>query len=201
MDVDSDAFFLLTQNAVEKDSEIERKHAIQTEDSVNAVKRANLYFQSQYPAEKSGFNVLSFKFGLVAIIHESIGHVDLSYQLLKLVVGDADLLNTCMLSVRGILLDRNTKQVYLDNLNTSFDILRDKHVVSVIVKVLLLPLVLAWFRDAIASTCLMSSLPNGKGKAQEIRVKVVMCPTGLKNHFMEIEKVVLRDNNCIDYFA
>jgi hypothetical protein len=175
---------------------------IEVEDILNTSMRATMYFKHQYPAARNGSSVLSFEFGILPIIHESIGHRDPAFMLLKSVIKDRSLLVCCLAHVKGILISRHNKEDYLGNKSLAFNLLREKHVLSVITKVLLLPLVIAWFPSILdADYVFMSSLPNARGQVQDVKVKVRACETGLDNPFLDIEKEMVNESASIDYFA
>ncbi len=176
---------------------------VSSTDHLNAVKRAHIHFQHRYPKSTSNSEILSFSFGLVPIIHASLGVASFDFDLLKLVC-NGGLLESCVSSCKGILLPFEGGRVpndYILDMDLAYRALRDKHVLSVIVKILLLPLVLCWFRPILKSTSIMYSLPKRSGDKQEILVNVKEFNTGSENHFFDIEKTSATDNNSIDYFA
>jgi hypothetical protein len=192
--------FYDNQSVVTDLTESDKK--IEEEFRRNSVVRANIHFQHQYPANRNGFNVLSFMFGIVPIIHQSIDHADHEYTKLQLVVKDVPLLVCCVSHVRGTLIGRHSKEEYLENMSLAYDLLRDKHVMSVITKVLLLPIVLCWFPSMRTEPCIVTSTAHGpRGVVKDLKVRVVLCQTGLQNDFMDLEKVVLSDCESINYFV
>jgi hypothetical protein len=172
-------------------------------DKDNAIRRAHIHFQHQYPATIKGQHIISFKFGLVPIIHAALGNKTFDFQYLRLVC-DVALLDSCVLLCRGILLNSDkvhTPDDYFNSMDLAFSALRDKHVLSIITKILLLPLIVAWFRPVLTSTCIMYSMPKfSRASRQDILVVVKEYYPGNGSNFFDIEKTDQIDTNKIDYF-
>lgn len=169
-------------------------------DMVNSKLRAHQFFNLQYPANNKGIRVLSFYFGIRAIILGCLNVPCIEFDMLSL-VADRDLFNTCLKTVEHILtMKRLTGDTCVNDLNAAFNVLRDKHITSVICKVLLLPLICCWFPDiGEGAYVMMKSTPVNK-KHSDVMVKVIYMETGGRYSFMDIEKVDDTVNCCIDYF-
>jgi hypothetical protein len=167
-------------------------------------KRAYEYIQLNYPPNtKNNTRVLSFHNGIESIILSCLG-INLRYlDMLKLVL-DPGLLYSCIDHVKAILRDKHTVDEYIDSdLTLAHDLLRDKHVLSVITKVMLLPLICCLFPDIETDPCVMKGLLS-KGKHVDVLVRAEQYSSVGEVSFNDIERVdpVAANNKLnIDYFV
>jgi hypothetical protein len=186
------------------------------EDKKNARMRANQFLQLQYPAidVSTECPVLSFYFGIRAIVLNCLDVKCVEFDMLQL-VALPELLNSCVCNVKNILCRKHSNDIYLGDLSIAFGLLRDKHILSVICKVLLLPMIMCWFSDMLNQRVLMKGPPMRvlvKNKLVDVEpanvfVKVVTYQCGGKDGndvFHDIESFAdktVDDPNCgIDYF-
>jgi hypothetical protein len=182
-----------------QDSPCNDSAALKEFDKLNARLRAHQFLFLQYPAnDKSGMRVLSFHFGIRAIVLGSLKIRCIEFDMLALIV-NRNLFESCVKTVQHIL-SKYDVDVYVNDLNLAFNLLRDKHILSVICKVLLLPLITCWFRGIGNGEHVMMKGPLVKSKHTDIIVKVAYIDTGGRDQFMDIERVDNFDGGCIDYF-
>lgn len=178
-------------------------------DKQNSIKRAHMYLQLQYPAlTRENRYVLSFNFGIVAIIHAALDVKSFDFQMLELIASSNKssslLLKSCVSGVKWMLEANGPVEMFTADMNLAFDLLRDKHILSVITKVFLLPLICSWFPEMQSPASQVEmKLRSASIRAQplSVMVRVVTYDTGVGPAFIDIELTEpSKDRGCIDYF-
>jgi hypothetical protein len=185
------------------DMKVDTKERDLKYDQMIEKKRAYQFLQLNYPANtKNDTLVLSFMFGIIPIVKASLGLLCREFDMLKLVL-DHVLLNSCVEHVKAILIDKHTVEEYLGSqLSLAFDLLRDKHVVSVISKVLLLPLIICLFPKVLVVASVMKALSKGKYVDVMVLVECYGTIGELQfNDFVRVDPVAANNNMQIDYFV
>ncbi len=182
---------------------IQTEASLKTYDMFLQKKRAYEYVQLNYPPNtKNNTRVLSFRFGIENIVLFCLGVELRFFDMLKLVL-DPGLLYSCVDHVKAILRDKHTVDEYIDSdLTLAYNLLRDKHVLSVITKVMLLPLICCLFPDIQTVPCVMKGLL--KGKHVDVLVRAEQYSSVGEVSFNDIERVdpVAANNQLsIDYFV
>lgn len=196
----------------ELDSSLENNHKereileLQEYDKDFCRKAALRKIQLNYPPNtRNGNRVLSFLFGIVPIIHESLGLKHPDFEDLALIV-NPNLLSSCVSYVGIILGAKHTPEEYVQTLSLAFDLLRDKHILSVITKILLLPVIVFMFPDLTNRPSVMKG--EFKGKAVSVMVWIFTYEIG-STSALDIErshnngdKSFCFESSCtLDYFA